>query len=175
MGLFRKKPDPLKDREKNLSSEIEQLEEQIRQLQGVLSKAASEPRVRQTAYPARSSRNPDTGGDNRPANAPGEPVFEPVDQHKLQQAAPNPFKDRTERQDGQALKREGSTTLVERFNRFFRGPTSSNPKLVSYLAAGNIHGLQPLRYERRVARNKLLLWIVIFIILIVGFLKVLLP
>jgi len=35
-----------------------------------------------------------------------------------------------------------------------QGPTGNNPQLVKMLAAGNIHGLRPLRYEKRVARNR---------------------
>lgn len=171
MGLFRKKNDPIKDREKNLASEIDQLEEQIRTLQGVLKSAESEPRVRQTALPGRTNAAR-PAGPVEPAVAPAEPVFEPVDQHRLQSSAVNPF---NEKHDPRALQREGSTSVWERFVRYFRGPTSSNPKLVSYLAAGNIHGLQPLRYERRVARNRLLLWIGIIIVIFVGMLKWLLP
>jgi len=172
MGLFRKKNDPIKEREKSLVSEIQELEDQIRSLQGVLETARTEPRVRQTAYPG-------GGGGGRPAVPPADPakaneeiVFEPVDQQRLQKAEPNPFQDK---HDARSLQREGSTTAFEKLMRYFRGPSSSNPKLVSYLAAGNIHGLQPLRYERRVARNRLLLWIVIIVVLIVGMLKMLLP
>jgi hypothetical protein len=42
-----------------------------------------------------------------------------------------------------------------RFREHFRGPAASNPKLISYLAAGSVKGLSPLRYERRVTRNRL--------------------
>ena len=171
MGFFQKKNDPIKDREKNLATEIRQLESQIQQLQGVLQEAAKEPRVRQTAYPSHGAP-PKPNAANEPANPQHDPVFEPVDQQRLQQAATNPFKDR---HDAKELRREGSTPFWQKAARYFRGPTSSNPKLVSYLAAGNIQGLQPLRYERRVARNRLLLWIGIIIILIVGLLKSLLP
>jgi len=173
MALFRKKIDPLKDREKNLASEIDQLEEQIRTLQGVLKSAESEPRVRQTALPSRANAaRPGGSVEPPPAGAPAEPVFEPVDQHRLQNSPANPF---NEKHDPRVLQREGATSFWERLHRYFRGPTSSNPKLVSYLAAGNIHGLQPLRYERRVARNRLLLWIGIIIVIFVGMLKWLLP
>jgi hypothetical protein len=171
MGLFRKKNDPIKDREKNLASEIDQLEEQIRTLQGVLKSAASEPRVRQTALPGRGPA-PRPAGVPETAQAPAEPVFESVDQQRLQSDLANPF---NEKHDPRALQREGATSFWQRLTRYFRGPTSSNPKLVSYLAAGNIHGLQPLRYERRVARNRLLLWIGIILVLIVGLLKWFMP
>jgi hypothetical protein len=42
-------------------------------------------------------------------------------------------------------------------------PPPSNEKLVNYLAAGGIQGLRPLRYERRVARNR-----IIFICVVLG-------
>lgn len=171
MGLFQKKNDPIKDREKNLASEIRQLETQIQQLRGVLEEAAHEPRVRQTAYPSHST-HPKPVAATEPGNPQHDPVFEPVDQQRLQSAATNPFKDR---HDPHELRREGSTPFWQKVARYFRGPTSSNPKLVSYLAAGNIQGLQPLRYERRVARNRLLLWIAIIIVVIVGILKSFLP
>jgi hypothetical protein len=51
--------------------------------------------------------------------------------------------------------------LLHRLRNHFRGPAASNPKLVSYLAAGGIQGLRPLRYEKRVARNR-------FIVLVIG-------
>lgn len=171
MGLFSKKKDPIKDREKSLVSEIEQLEDQIRALQGVLETARTEPQIRQTTYPGRGPVIKSAPPAEPPAQS-QEPVFEPVDQQRLQNAESNPFK---EKHDSRTLQREGSTSFFERLMRYFRGPTSSNPKLVSYLAAGNIHGLQPLRYERRVARNRLLLWIVIIVVLIVGMLKMLMP
>jgi hypothetical protein len=44
----------------------------------------------------------------------------------------------------------------KRFRSNFHGPPASNPKLINYLAAGSIQGLRPLRYEKRVARNRVL-------------------
>ena len=34
------------------------------------------------------------------------------------------------------------------------GPGGNNPAMAKMLAAGSIHGLRPLRKERRVARNR---------------------
>ncbi|HVV71062.1 MAG TPA: hypothetical protein VHI52_06110, partial [Verrucomicrobiae bacterium] len=57
--------------------------------------------------------------------------------------------------------------LLRRIRNHFRGPSTTNPKLVSYLAAGGIQGLRPLRYEKRVARNRFIgLVIVLFLILL---------
>ncbi len=44
--------------------------------------------------------------------------------------------------------------FFDRFRQHFRRPTTSNPRLVTYLAAGGVQGLRPLRYEKRVARNR---------------------
>ena len=43
-----------------------------------------------------------------------------------------------------------------------RGSPAVNPKLVSYLAAGSIKGLRPLRYEKRIARNRFIFLTVFF-------------
>ena len=172
MGLFNKRTDPIKDRERDLTSEIRQLERQISALKGVLQASRDDAPDPETPVPAETN-TPRSRPQESPKKAEsGEMVFETVSARRLQGSNVNPFKDS---HDPQALQREGSSTIIEKLLRYFRGPTSSNPKLVSYLAAGNIHGLQPLRYERRVARNRLLLWIVIIMVLIVGMLKMLLP
>ena len=64
-------------------------------------------------------------------------------------------------------------SVWKRFLDYFRGPPPTNPKLLNYLAAGSIQGLRPLRYEKRIARYRLLflslclffaLWIIIELI-----------
>ena len=47
--------------------------------------------------------------------------------------------------------------------------------LVSYLAAGGIQGLRPLRYEKRVARNRFIVFTLILLVLLIGLLTVFLP
>jgi hypothetical protein len=60
-----------------------------------------------------------------------------------------------------------------RFKSHFRGPVASNPKLVSYLAAGSIQGLRPLRYEKRVARNRFLVFVAALILALWGLIWIL--
>ena len=60
------------------------------------------------------------------------------------------------------------TSLVERIKQFFSGPTTLNPRLVSYLAAGGIQGLQPLRREKRVARNRLIAGAALLGLILIG-------
>jgi hypothetical protein len=54
----------------------------------------------------------------------------------------------------------------------FRGPTTSNPRLVNYLAAGGVQGLRPLRYEKRVARNRVIVFAAILFVILLGTLLV---
>ena len=55
------------------------------------------------------------------------------------------------------LRKAGLGGAWQRLQKQLRPPPPANPKLVNYLAAGSIQGLPPLRYEKRVARYRLLL------------------
>ena len=61
-----------------------------------------------------------------------------------------------------------------RLRNHFQGPPANNPKLISYLAAGSIQGLRPMRYEKRVARNRVLILAVILVFVLWGTLAVIL-
>jgi hypothetical protein len=43
---------------------------------------------------------------------------------------------------------------------------------VNYLAAGSIQGLRPLRYEKRVARNRFLFLVVVLVLVLWGIIVV---
>ena len=51
---------------------------------------------------------------------------------------------------------------------FRKPPVSTNPNMVNFLAAGIIQGLRPLRYERRVARNRFLAFTTVLVIILIG-------
>lgn len=53
------------------------------------------------------------------------------------------------------------------------GNDKANRQLVSYLAAGSIQGLRPLRYEKRVARNRALAFGAVLCLIILGILSLL--
>ena len=57
---------------------------------------------------------------------------------------------------------------MRRLRSHFRGPSTSNPKLVSYLAAGGIQGLRPLRIEKRVARNRFIVFATLLFLTLLG-------
>jgi hypothetical protein len=154
MALFPKRKDPLSARERALSSRIGELEEKIRKLNAEME-SAPHPRLRSTAYPHQAGETP----------AQAELILEPDDQKRIKKnqapTAPAQFND----MGGQKL---DLGLIWDRLKHLFQGTTSSNPKLFKYLAAGNIQGLRPLRYERRVLRNRLILSILFLCAVMLG-------
>jgi len=160
MGFFKKKTDPISERSRQLTDRIAELESRIQHLSR--QAAPEEPRrFRSTAYPpgAQPSLPP------RPAPN-GEPVFERVDQKKIKDA-PAPLATAHHFNEMGARKFD-LMEMAERIKRHFRGPPAANPKLVNYLAAGNIQGLRPLRYEKRVARNRFIALTLLLLIVLFG-------
>src|SRR5207237_506627 len=105
-----------------------------------LQRNDSAPRLRSTAYA-------DTVPHPSPAlrSAAHEPIFEKVDQELLKtqtqpDTGPEPSNDL-------GVRKYDLRTFFQRLRNQFRGPSTTNPKLVSYLAAGGIQGLRPMRYE----------------------------
>lgn len=179
MSLFKKKRDPIAEREKLLSERIAALEDEIQQLASQPPPApavpaanshaaavftppapmATQPRLRSTARPH---------GPSVPAvteHATREPVFEEVGKDRLNSdngsAAPAP-------QSDLGVRKNDLATALGRLTRHFRGPATTNPKLVHYLSAGSIQGLRPLRYEKRVARNRVITLAVLLMVLLWG-------
>ena len=59
-------------------------------------------------------------------------------------------------------------SFLRRLKNNFRSRPAANPKLVNYLAAGSIQGLRPLRYEKRVARNRFIVLAVVLVLVLWG-------
>jgi hypothetical protein len=160
MGIFKKKADPISARSRELTARISELESRIKQLN-----RQAEPedprRFRSTAYPPGTTAVRPTNGALH-----AEPVFERVDQKPLQEI-PEPLATARHYNEMGARKFD-LVNLAERIKRHFRGPPAANPKLVNYLAAGNIQGLRPLRYEKRVARNRFIALTLVFVVVLFG-------
>jgi len=173
MGLFQKKPDPIAEREKLLKEQLAAVEAEIKKLNRQqaeppaavysaipsLAGSPAHPRLRSTALPHKPAN---------PAAAATEPIFEEI--------AQNPFNGFPQ-VPGQAPEELGTrktdmSALLDRIKNHFRGPSTSNPKLVNYLAAGSIQGLRPLRYEKRVARNRFIVLAVFLLILLWGLIAI---
>lgn len=166
MAWFKRKADPISDRARALNDEIAELETQIKTLSARLQPGSSQPRLRSTAVPqgATVSHGPHSPAPLA-ASAAHDPIFEEVDQQLLQAraetaATPEHFNEL-------GVRKYDLPALLRRVRAHFRGPSTTNPKLVSYLAAGGIQGLRPMRYEKRVARNRFIaLALFLFLILL---------
>jgi hypothetical protein len=181
MGLFKKKSDPISDRARALNSEIAALEARIKKLSARQEQAPApsnnhtepeppvpaqasgpQPRLRSTALPYHRNTVPPP-----PAPPTHEPVFEEVNQDRLQkQTQPS------ESRNDLGVRKNDLKSFWQRLKNHFRGPPASNPKLVNYLAAGSIQGLRPLRYERRVARNRFIVLVVCLVLVLWGLIAI---
>ena len=151
MGLFKKTTDPITNRARELNGRIAELETQIRDLNARLHHDQTHPRVRSTAFP---EGRVVAGPVVQPSTA-RDPIFEEVDHHRMQVAVePEPGPAQFNEELG--IRKYDLFAAWRRWQAQFRAPPAANPKLVSYLAAGSIQGLRPLRYERRVARTRFL-------------------
>jgi hypothetical protein len=155
MGIFRKKPDPISDRSRELNGQIASLEAKIKKLNQQLE----ENPAGSGSVAARSAQRP---ADQKRSD----PVFEEVDQNRLT-AASEP---ETTRQHFNELgvRKYDLFAIWQRLKKHFDSPPAANPKLINYLAAGSIQGLRPLRYEKRVARNRFLLLTAVFVLVLLG-------
>lgn len=171
MSVFRKKADPISDRARQLTDEIAGLEAKARELDARMQQDRALPRLRSTALPHGAtiiSHPPQTPSSPAPPPQPPaahEPIFEEVGPDLVKaraEAATTP-----DHYNDLGVRKYDLPELFRRLRGHFRGPSTTNPKLVSYLAAGGLQGLRPLRIEKRVARNRFIaLAIILFLILL---------
>src|SRR5207248_738661 len=86
MAWFRKRPDPISDRERTLNDEIAELEAEIKKLDSRLQKEPPAPRLRSTAIPQGETvthNSPEPTPPPRSDPVAHEPIFEDVNQNLL--------------------------------------------------------------------------------------------
>ena len=169
MALFKKKVDPISDRARALTAEIAAIEARIQKLGAQVNQPQSHPKLRPAAMPHRATVTTHTAP---PASQPvaTEPVFEEVDQNKLKAknetaATPNHYNDL-------GVRKYDLHSFIQRIKNHFNPPPPANPQLLNYLAAGSFQGLRPLRYEKRVARNRFIALVTLFFLLLLGILVI---
>jgi hypothetical protein len=162
MGLFKKNPDLITGRSRELNAKISALESKIKKLSEELQPGPG-PRLHPTAHSrsAAVSAQPEVA---TPRNS--EPVFEKVDQKQLKASAEPPATAHHFNELG--VRKYDLLSLLERIRKQFQSPPAANPRLVNYLAAGSIQGLRPLRYEKRVARNRCVALAVLLLLAFLG-------
>jgi hypothetical protein len=165
MGWFSKKSDPITDRARTLTDQIAALEAQIKALDGKLQPENDQPRLRSTALPQAAIVRQSGLAASTVQPSP-EPVFEDVAVDLLQKNGEPATTAAHYNELG--VRKYDLPALFRRVRNHFRGPAASNPRLVSYLAAGGIQGLRPLRYEKRVARNRFIVFVVFLFLMLLG-------
>jgi len=159
MAFFRKKHDPISEKAQALNAQIETLQAQIKKLED--EAAAPQPRFRSSTLPRSYSISASAPATKR--EAPAREHFEEVDHTPLQSPEPQ-----AKPSHDLGMRKYDFLAAWQRLKDSFKGPAASNPKLVNYLAAGSIQGLRPLRYEKRVARNRFVLLVVVLLLLLWG-------
>ena len=186
MGLFKKKRDPIAERADALNQEIAALEAEIQGLASKRERAAASPpaapgtpgpiaqppapspRLRSTAKP-QAHNHKAAPAPIVPTPPAQDPIFEEVDHQRLQaqqeQATSGHFNEL-------GVRKYDLAAVWRRTRSHFRGPATTNPKLVNYLAAGSIQGLRPMRYEKRVARNRFIFFVLLLALAMWGLIAV---
>jgi seryl-tRNA synthetase len=153
--------DPLSDRARALNNQIAALEAEIKRLDTQIQNTPV-PKLRSTVIPHGAT----IARTHEPPPSP-EPVFEEV--------KPVPATDETATPDQfneNGVRKYDLPALIRRLRQRFSRPAASNPRLVTYLAAGGVHGLRPLRYEKRVARNRFIFFSGALFLLLLGIILV---
>jgi len=164
MSWLKKKTDPISDHARALNDQIAALESQIKKLDSQLHQPGG-LKLRSTMLPSGTA----VSHASQPAPAPPniaivrEPVFEEVNQQPIQSPEPPPP---PEMFNEFGVRKYDLPALWNRLRNHLRGPTTTNPRLVSYLAAGSFQGLRPMRYEKRVERNRFLGTVAILLIIL---------
>lgn len=149
MWGFSKKPlDPLAARERELQAELTRLQNEVARL------AREEPSAAPVASPppATTSAAPSPKPFARPVPAVSTTASAPPKGHLNEYGG----------------RKYDISAVWRRLIHHLRGPTANNPGMARMLAAGSIHGLRPLRYERRVARNRFVALFVILLLILWG-------
>jgi hypothetical protein len=163
MGFSRKKHDPITEKAQALNEQIAALEAQIQELSAAAE--VPQPRFRSSTVP----RNYSSSAEKTHREPQPREHFEEVDHTPLQTAEPQT---KREHYNEMGVRKYDLLGAWQRFKDQFKTPPASNPKLVTYLASGSIQGLRPMRYEKRVARNRFILLVVVLLLMLWGILAV---
>jgi hypothetical protein len=166
MASPKKKVDPITARTRALNEQISALESEIKKIDTQLQRTIT-PKFRSTAMPHGETVARKSGRPPAPGPVSHDPVFEEVNPRTFQ-AEDDPH----DRYNELGVRKYDLPALWHRLRNHFRGPTSNNPRLVNYLAAGGVHGLRPMRYEKRVARNRFIFFAGVLFLLLLGTLLV---
>lgn len=177
MGWFKKKEsDPISERARALNERIAALEAQIKKLDSQKPEKPEKPeepggpKLRSTTLPQGSA--PLTRPAPVSTPPPRDPIFEDVDQRRIPANGEEPGT--PEHYNDLGVRKYDLAAFFRRIKNHLRGPATNNPKLVNYLAAGSLQGLRPMRYEKRVARNRFIVLAAVFLVVLLGIIAMIL-
>ena len=168
MPWFRRKRDPISQREKDLADEIARLEAQIKDLGNQLQNPVVPPMPAGPAGPPPEA----------PRTMAGIPVQSAADEMVIEGSSRSAQTLGTEAPvtrehfNELGVRKYDLVALWDRIRFWFAGPTPANPKLIKMLAAGNIEGLRPLRIEKRKARRRFLVLATVVFLVLLGIISV---
>jgi len=153
MGLFKKKNNPLSAQEQEILNQIKTLNDQISDLQKYLKKISNQPPNPPSDTLTSQTKYHTTRPDDRFSHLVNPPNIQNID------LSPDYFQDNT-------LKKFDLIGFINKIKKSLKGQTPSNPQLITLLASGNKHGLRPLRKEQKIARNRFIILVLMFLFLL---------
>ena len=151
MGIFSKHRDPIAERERAIKAELAELREQIKRAEEGAPVPPAPPKLRTAARPDGPK-------------APTKQTLDVVRSGKTEvapEATPAHFNEL-------GVRKYDLLSAVQRLLNHLRGGPVQKSQVVTLLAAGSIQGLRPLRYEKRVARNRFLALFIVLLLVLFG-------
>jgi hypothetical protein len=191
MSLFQKKSDPLADKARELNEEIARLEREIRQLSVVPARkrpsfgvfrgtsSAHPPAVPPPSTPSRGGATPiPQPGPSKPTASGPDPAIALRKSRSAASTASSrhlnlggePIAD--DHFNAQGLRKFDLAAILQRWIHPLRGPSPTSTPMATLLAAGSVHGLRPLRYEKRVARNRFIGLFIFLLLILLGLARI---
>jgi hypothetical protein len=166
MSLFARKLDPIESQRLRLEAELRALEKK--------AQALREGRARPTPRPSELRATPSTPTPQTRHAAQAElprlrsPLAAAPEPPGVTPRTPAPLNTYSEN----GVRRLDMPSLWRRFTRYFHGPNTTSPRIVTMLATGTLHGPRPLRIERKIARRRSLALFFVLVVVLGGILNV---
>jgi hypothetical protein len=169
MPLFRRRHDPLEARSRELADKVKRLEREVRDV----------ARIQPGSSPPRSVAAPDvpSGGDiPRPSPVPRGRVapdrLAPSGPAAVPRVVGGPAPGPDPLVSPVGARKFDLPAAWRRWAARFDTRGGASPAASRYMTSNSIHGLRPLRYEKRVARNRFIGLFILLVLVLTGLARV---
>jgi hypothetical protein len=163
MAIFGRKSDPIDSLRHKLDAELEALKKRERELREGKATPKPAPAPKPVAHPVGPSPGPTAELPPLKAGLVGVPP-----PPEVQTGNPVPLHGYTEN----GVRKLDFPALWQRISRPFNGPSPRNPRIVTMIATGSLHGPRPLRIERKIARRRSIALFILLLIVLFGLVRV---